>query len=165
MDLHVLAVDLERLAGQERAECRELLVEHGQDARRFVADLAHPVGHAVTDAHDETVGVDLGEGVGFERRECRVAHGRGQDADSHPDALGRRERDRGLGEPAAEEAVFDHPEFVEAEFFGLLHEGHDLVGREVAGQHDADGGSGHGHKPRGEMRRTGRPVRARPRRR
>src|SRR4029079_5534145 len=73
----------------------------------------------------------------------RVAHGGGQDADADPDALGHRERRRGLRDAAAEEAVLDHPELVEPECLRALRERAEQVRRQVPRQHDADGALAH----------------------
>ena len=60
-------------------------------------------------------------------RERDVARTGRKDSDSHLDAHRRRQRRRGLRDPATEAEILDHPEFVESEVFGTPGEGDELL--------------------------------------
>ena len=80
------------------------------------------------------------EGGDLHGREGHVA-GRGrQDADPDADARGAAERHRGLRDAAAVSEIFDHPDLVESEMLGPLHEVDHLACGQIAGEHDTDAG-------------------------
>ncbi len=83
----------------------------------------------------------------FHRGEHRVAGAGGEDPDAHAQSLRPREDGAGLRDATSEPQVFDDPQFVEPEPLGFLRERPDLIGGEVAGQHDADGGIRHRSPP------------------
>ena len=96
----------------------------------------------MADPQVQATGEQLRHGGDLHRGERDVARPHRQDADTDPDPLGHRERRRGLGDPAPEPQVLDHPQLGEPERVGAPRVRQHLVGGQVAGQQHTDVGQG-----------------------
>lgn len=152
---HVAAVGGAGLTGEEPAQRACVLLDQRQGAGGPGAGLAHPVGHAVTDADDEAAGVELGEGGQLHRGEAHVAGTGGQNADSDGEVRGGGQDGGRLGDAAAPAEVLHHPDLLEPQLLGTPRVRQHVTGGKIAGQHDsgtAAGGLGVGLGHQGLLR-------------
>ena len=113
VQVHVRAVGVDLLAGEQRADRDDGLLEQAELRLGLGPDLAHPVGHAVPEAGQEPPRMGTGERGDLHRREGGVAHRRGQDAEADLDTGCGRQRSGGGRDAAGEEAVLPQPQLVE----------------------------------------------------
>ena len=111
---HEAAGGVDGLVVQQRARGAHDLLEHHEPVGRARADLAHPRLDAVAEGDLHAAGVQQRERGDLHRRDRRVAHGRGQQPGADGHALAERQRGRGRGQAAVQEAVLGEPQLVEA---------------------------------------------------
>jgi hypothetical protein len=145
LELHVAPVRRHGLAGEQRADGADGLLERHQPVGRPRADLPHPRLDAVAERHGEPARVHARQARDLHRGHCGVAHGDRQQPDADAKLVGRRERGGGHREPAGEEAVLDQPQLGKAVALGVARERGQLLGRPLGPEQDAEpvGHSGH----------------------
>ena len=143
--LHMAAMHAEAFATQQGARGKQCFFQQCQRAGRPRANLAHPGGHTVPDAHGNAAGEELGEGGNLERGESGIAHGGRQNANAYMDARRGRKHGCGLRNAAPKEAVFDNPQFGEAVGIRGACKRQYIRGGQIARQHYSDGWGAHGN--------------------
>ena len=141
VEVNVSAVHRHLFARQQAAHRDERLFERRQRRRGSSAHLLHPALHAVADAREEPARGQRGQRGDLHRGDRRVAGDGGQDADTHAEPFGRRQRRGGQAHAGRVEAVLDDPQLIGAAIFELPGDVGDEARRERAVEAHADRGT------------------------
>src|SRR4051812_5094184 len=134
----VAALHAHRLAGEQRADGRDRLLQELELRRRLGADLTHPVVDAVPEPRVEACGMQSRESGDLHRGEGGVAGGRGHDPESDRDSLGGRQCGRTHRYTAGEKAVLPQPQLREAGGLGASRMVDERLGAQLGPDDDAE---------------------------